>query len=52
VSSPVDPHARTCIVEPGIVLDALNQQLAAHGLRYGPEPATHPNCHARWDDRQ
>jgi FAD/FMN-containing dehydrogenase/Fe-S oxidoreductase len=40
----VDPHARTCIVEPGIVLDALNQQLAAHGLRYGPEPATHPNC--------
>ncbi len=40
----VDPHARTCIVEPGIVLDALNQQLAVHGLRYGPEPATHPNC--------
>ena len=40
----VDPQARTCIVEPGIVLDALNQQLAVHGLRYGPEPATHPNC--------
>ena len=40
----VDPQARTCIVEPGIVLDQLNAQLAEYGLRYGPEPATHPNC--------
>ncbi len=40
----VDPDARTCIVEPGIVLDELNRQLGVHGLRYGPEPATHPNC--------
>ena len=40
----VDPDARTCLVEPGIVLDDLNRQLAPHGLRYGPEPATHPNC--------
>ena len=40
----VDPQARTCVVEPGIVLDVLNQQLAPHGLRFGPEPATHPNC--------
>ncbi len=40
----VDPESRTCIVEPGIVLDDLNGQLAAHGLRFGPEPATHPNC--------
>ena len=33
-----------CVVEPGIVLDVLNAQLAQHGLRFGPEPATHPNC--------
>ncbi len=40
----VDPERRRCVVEPGIVLDELNRQLAPHGLRYGPEPATHPNC--------
>ncbi|HWD24225.1 MAG TPA: FAD-binding oxidoreductase, partial [Acidimicrobiales bacterium] len=40
----VDLETRTCVVEPGIVLDVLNRELAAHGLRYGPEPATHPNC--------
>jgi FAD/FMN-containing dehydrogenase/Fe-S oxidoreductase len=40
----VDPDSRTCLVEPGVVLDDLNRQLAPHGLRYGPEPATHPNC--------
>ncbi|HKC27011.1 MAG TPA: FAD-binding and (Fe-S)-binding domain-containing protein, partial [Jatrophihabitans sp.] len=40
----VDVENRTCLVEPGIVLDVLNKQLEQHGLRYGPEPATHPNC--------
>jgi len=40
----VNANERTCIVEPGIVLDVLNKQLEEHGLRYGPEPATHPNC--------
>src|SRR3954468_10016948 len=40
----VDVDERTCVVEPGIVLDVLNDQLEKHGLRYGPEPATHPNC--------
>ncbi|MER5507709.1 FAD-binding and (Fe-S)-binding domain-containing protein [Streptomyces sp. NPDC002766] len=40
----VDPEARTCVVQPGIVLDDLNRQLAPHGLRFGPEPATHANC--------
>ena len=40
----VDLDAKTCTVEPGIVLDVLNRQLEEHGLRYGPEPATHPNC--------
>jgi FAD/FMN-containing dehydrogenase/Fe-S oxidoreductase len=40
----VDAEARRCVVEPGIVLDDLNRQLAPTGLRFGPEPATHPNC--------
>ncbi|MEV6830044.1 FAD-binding and (Fe-S)-binding domain-containing protein [Amycolatopsis sp. NPDC051102] len=40
----VDTGARTCVVQPGIVLDELNRQLADTGLRYGPEPATHMNC--------
>jgi FAD/FMN-containing dehydrogenase/Fe-S oxidoreductase len=40
----VDPDAKTCMVQPGIVLDVLNKQLGQYGLRYGPEPATHPNC--------
>lgn len=40
----VDPQRRTCVVEPGIVLDSLNAQLAEYGLRFGPEPATHMNC--------
>jgi FAD/FMN-containing dehydrogenase/Fe-S oxidoreductase len=40
----VDPQARTCIVEPGIVLDVLNMQLAEHGLEFGPRPSTHYNC--------
>jgi len=40
----VDPAQRTCVVEPGIVLDVLNAELEKHGLRFGPEPATHMNC--------
>ncbi|MTD56040.1 FAD-binding and (Fe-S)-binding domain-containing protein [Amycolatopsis pithecellobii] len=40
----VDAGERTCVVQPGIVLDDLNQQLASDGLRFGPEPATHRNC--------
>jgi FAD/FMN-containing dehydrogenase/Fe-S oxidoreductase len=40
----VDTERRRCVVEPGIVLDELNRALAPTGLRYGPEPATHPNC--------
>jgi FAD/FMN-containing dehydrogenase/Fe-S oxidoreductase len=40
----VDPAARSCVVEPGIVLDELNAQLAAHGLMFGPRPATHDHC--------
>jgi FAD/FMN-containing dehydrogenase/Fe-S oxidoreductase len=40
----VDVDGRRCVVEPGIVLDVLNRQLAPTGLRFGPEPATHQNC--------
>jgi len=40
----VDPEHRTCVVEPGTVLDALNDFLKPTGLRFGPEPATHMNC--------
>ncbi|MFF4488036.1 FAD-binding and (Fe-S)-binding domain-containing protein [Streptomyces sp. NPDC001544] len=40
----VDPDARTCVVEPGIVLDELNRQLADHKLQFGPKPSTHSHC--------
>ncbi|MGN6752547.1 MAG: FAD-binding and (Fe-S)-binding domain-containing protein [Intrasporangium sp.] len=40
----VEPERRTCVVEPGIVLDDLNDALRPTGLRFGPEPATHRNC--------
>jgi FAD/FMN-containing dehydrogenase/Fe-S oxidoreductase len=40
----VDAESKRCVVEPGIVLDVLNRQLAPTGLRFGPEPATHQNC--------
>ena len=40
----VDPEARTCVVEPGIVLDELNASLAPYGLMFGPRPATHDHC--------
>ncbi|HVT66431.1 MAG TPA: FAD-binding and (Fe-S)-binding domain-containing protein, partial [Trebonia sp.] len=41
----IDAGARTCTVEPGIVLDVLNNEhLKPYGLRFGPEPATHMNC--------
>ncbi|MEU3414591.1 FAD-linked oxidase C-terminal domain-containing protein [Streptomyces sp. NPDC006658] len=40
----VDPDRRTCVVEPGIVLDELNRQLARYKLQFGPKPATHSHC--------
>ncbi|CAG6396374.1 FAD-binding protein [Streptomyces cocklensis] len=40
----VDTEARTCVVEPGVVLDDLNRQLAACGLMFGPKPSTHSHC--------
>ncbi|MBV9024531.1 MAG: FAD-binding protein [Streptomycetaceae bacterium] len=41
----VDPGNRTCVVEPGVVLDELNRQLSAGcGLKFGPKPSTHGQC--------
>ncbi|MFF8404283.1 FAD-binding oxidoreductase [Streptomyces sp. NPDC015684] len=40
----VDAERRTCVVEPGIVLDELNRQLAVHKLQFGPKPSTHGHC--------
>ncbi|MXM64367.1 FAD-binding protein [Streptomyces sp. HUCO-GS316] len=40
----VDPGARTCVVEPGIVLDELDRRLADHRLQFGPKPSTHSHC--------
>ncbi len=40
----VDADRRTCVVEPGIVLDDLNDQLREYDLEFGPQPATHSHC--------
>ncbi|UNO38847.1 FAD-binding and (Fe-S)-binding domain-containing protein [Streptomyces sp. MST-110588] len=40
----VDPERRTCVVEPGIVLDELNRKLSGHRLKFGPKPSTHTHC--------
>ncbi|MBN2555971.1 MAG: FAD-binding protein [Anaerolineales bacterium] len=36
----IDPEQQEALVEPGVVLDRLNQAAAVHGLQYGPDPAT------------
>jgi len=41
---PVDPQTATVAVEPGVVLDRLNQAVAGHGLMFGPDPATASRC--------
>nr|WSY54017.1 FAD-binding oxidoreductase [Streptomyces sp. NBC_00886] len=40
----LDPESRTAIVQPGLVLDRLQQAAAPHGLRFGPDPSTHSRC--------
>ncbi|MEU5363299.1 FAD-binding and (Fe-S)-binding domain-containing protein [Streptomyces sp. NPDC005925] len=40
----IDPGARTAVVQPGAVLDRLQDAAAPHGLRFGPDPATHSRC--------
>ncbi|RMB83283.1 FAD-binding and (Fe-S)-binding domain-containing protein [Streptomyces shenzhenensis] len=40
----IDPGSRTAVVQPGLVLDRLQEAAAPHGLRFGPDPATHGRC--------
>lgn len=40
----LDPQARTAVVQPGLVLDRLQEAAAVHGLRFGPDPSTHSRC--------
>jgi FAD/FMN-containing dehydrogenase/Fe-S oxidoreductase len=40
----IDPQAGTARVEPGVVLDDLRRAAGAHGLTFGPDPATHAWC--------
>ncbi|MFD5627918.1 FAD-binding and (Fe-S)-binding domain-containing protein [Streptomyces sp. NPDC127072] len=40
----LDPDARTAVVQPGVVLDRLQDAAAPHGLRFGPDPSTHSRC--------
>ncbi|MEV0207050.1 FAD-binding and (Fe-S)-binding domain-containing protein [Streptomyces sp. NPDC050788] len=40
----LDPGAREAVVQPGLVLDRLQEAAAPHGLRFGPDPSTHSRC--------
>ncbi|MGX1270696.1 FAD-binding and (Fe-S)-binding domain-containing protein [Streptomyces phaeoluteigriseus] len=40
----LDAGARTAVVQPGLVLDRLQEAAAPHGLRFGPDPSTHSRC--------
>ncbi|ANY09448.1 FAD-binding and (Fe-S)-binding domain-containing protein [Pseudonocardia sp. HH130630-07] len=40
----VDPDARTAVVEPGTVHAVLQRAAAPFGVRFGPDPSTHPRC--------
>ncbi len=40
----IDPTTRTARVQPGVVLDDLRRAAEAHGLTFGPDPATHAWC--------
>ena len=40
----IDPEARTAVVQPGTVHANLQRAAASYGLRFGPDPSTHPRC--------
>ena len=40
----IDPEARTAVVEPGTVHAVLQKAATPHGVRFGPDPSTHPRC--------
>lgn len=40
----VDPEARLARVQPGLVLDDLNEVTRKYELSFGPDPSTHSHC--------
>ena len=40
----VDAEQRTAVVQPGVVHADLQRAAAPYGLRFGPDPSTHPRC--------
>jgi len=36
----IDPESSTAVVEPGVILDTLNEVASIHGLKFGPDPAS------------
>lgn len=40
----IDPVDRLAVVEPGVTVARLTRAAAAHGLRYGPDPASAARC--------
>ncbi|MGK2874485.1 MAG: FAD-binding and (Fe-S)-binding domain-containing protein [Nocardioides sp.] len=40
----IDADAATATVAPGVVHADLQRAAAPHGLRFGPDPSTHPRC--------
>lgn len=40
----IDPEQRTATVQPGLVLDRLQESAAPHGLLFGADPSTHSRC--------
>ncbi len=40
----VDPGTRRAVVQPGLVLDRLQDAVRRHGLTFGPDPSTHSRC--------
>ncbi len=36
----IDPEQRIAVVQPGVILNALNKEAARYGLMFGPDPAS------------
>jgi len=36
----INVEERTALIEPGVILNALNRAAAVHGLQFGPDPAS------------
>lgn len=40
----IDPESRTAVVEPGAILNTVQQAALPHALRFGPDPSTAARC--------